>query len=242
MKRLKKALKYLTLLILLGFLGFLYSFSNAKNGQKKVSEPVIEFLSKTNNFLTRSMVNKLLIQNNEAVKNQAKSVIDLYQLEEEVLKNPYVEKASLFITIDGTLNTHIQQRQPIARIITNKETYYLDSQGVKVPLSKNYSARVPLITGVEKDKDLVGVMQLLRKIIGDSLLKKEVIGIHMDRSNELLFTVRSGDYKIAFGKLEEVNQKLKKLKGFYSKALSDSTIYKYKTINIKYHNQVVGVK
>jgi cell division protein FtsQ len=127
-------------------------------------------------------------------------------------------------------------------VITNKKTYYLDLQGVEVPLSNNYSARVPLITGVEKDKDFIEIMKLLRKIIGDELLKKEVIGIHMDRSDELLLTVRSGNYKIAFGKLREINQKLKKLKGFYSKALSDSTIYKYKTINIKYHNQVVGVK
>lgn len=242
MKRLKKILKYLTLLILLVSMGLLYSFSNARNGQKIVGEPTIEFQSKMNNFLTIQMVNKLLIQNQKTVQIQAKSVIDLYQLEKEVLKNPYIEKASLFITIDGTLNTRIQQRQPIARVITRKKTYYLDLQGVEVPLSANYSARVPLITGVEKEEDLVKVMLLLRKIIADELLKNEVIGIHMDRSKELLLTVRSGNYKIAFGKVEEINQKLRKLKGFYSKALSDSTIYKYKTINIKYHNQVVGVK
>lgn len=240
--KLKRILKYVMLLILLGSIGFLYGFSNTRNGEKKVKKVDIEFLSEMNNFLSQSMVNKLLIQNNQTVQNQAKSVIDLYLLEKEVLKNPYVEKASLFITIDGTLNTHIQQRQPIARVITNKETYYLDSQGVKVPLSENYSARVPLITGVEKDKDFVEIMQLLHKIVGDDFFKKEIIGIHMDRSKELLLTVRSGNYKIAFGRLDEINQKLKKLKAFYSKALLDSTIYKYKTINIKYHNQVVGVK
>ena len=38
------------------------------------------------------MVNKLLIQKNKTVKNQAKSVIDLYKLENEVSKNQYVEK------------------------------------------------------------------------------------------------------------------------------------------------------
>jgi len=242
MKKLKNVLKYLTLLILLVCLGFVYGFSNARNGQKTMGEPAIEFQSETNNFLTQAMVNKLLIQNQKTVQNQAKSVIDLYQLEEEVLKNPYIEKASLFITIDGTLNTRIQQRQPIARVITSKKTYYLDLQGVEVPLSTNYSARVPLITGVEKEEDLVNIMQLLYKIVDDELLKKEVIGIHKDRSDELFLTVRSGNYKIAFGKLIEINQKLRKLKGFYSKALLDSTLYKYKTINIKYHNQVVGVK
>jgi len=55
-------------------------------------------------------------------------------------------------------------------------------------------------------------------------------------------TVRSGDYRIDFGNLIEIDKKIKKLKAFYGKAFLDSTIQKYKTINIKYHNQVVGVK
>lgn len=240
--KLKKVLKYFLLLILLGSLGFLYGFSNGRNGLKKVQKMEVKFDSEAVNFLSQTMVNKLLIQNNQTVQNQAKSVIDLYRLENEVLQNPYIEKASLFITIDGTLNTYIKQRQPIARVITSSETYYLDSQGVKVPLSENYSARVPLITGVKKDKDFVEVRKLLHTIIADDFFKKEVIGIHMDASNEILLTVRSGDYKIEFGKIRSIDHKLKKLKAFYSKTFSDSTMYTYKTINIKYRNQVVGVK
>jgi cell division protein FtsQ len=54
--------------------------------------------------------------------------------------------------------------------------------------------------------------------------------------------VRSGDYRINFGDLTEIERKIKKLKAFYNKAFLDSTIHKYKTINIKYHNQVVGEK
>jgi len=42
--------------------------------------------------------------------------------------------------------------------------------------------------------------------------------------------------------LTEIDSKIKKLKAFYSKVFLDSTIHKYKTINIKYHNQVVGEK
>lgn len=238
----KKALKYLFLLILLSSLTLLYGFSNDRNGLKKIQINAVEFDSEGVNFLTDAMVNKLLIQNNATVKNQAKSVIDLYRLEKEILKNPYIEKASLFITINGTLNSLIKQRKPVARVVTNSKTYYLDSQGVKVPLSENYSARVPLITGVKKDKDLRDVTLLLKEILDDGFLKKEIVGIHLNNSKECLLTVRSGNYKIEFGLLEEIEQKFRKLKAFYNKTLSDSTIYKYKTINIKYHNQVVGVK
>ena len=238
----KKALKYLFLLLLLSSLGFVYGFSNHRNAIKKIEKIEVEFEEGDNNFLTQTMVNKLLIQNNATVQNQAKSVIDLYRLEKEILKNPYIEKASLYITIDGKLNSLIKQRKPVARVITSAETYYLDLQGVKVPLSENYSARVPLITGVKKDKDLGDVNLLLKKIGDDKFLRKEIIGIHLSDSKECLLTVRSGNYKIEFGLLKEIEQKFRKLKAFYNKALLDSTIYKYKTINIKYHNQVVGVK
>lgn len=240
--KLKRILKYLFLLILLVSLGFLYGFSNHRNAAKKIEEIHVKFASEKNSFLTHGMVNKLLIQNGESVKNQAKSVIDLYRLEQEVLKNPYVEKASLFVSIDGTLTSLIKQRVPIARVIAGDKTYYLDSQGVKVPLSESYSARVPLVTGVRNDESLGEVNELLQKIIADDFLKKEIIGVHFDDSYECLLTVRSGNYKIELGKLKELDQKFRKLKAFYNKTFLDSTIHKYKTINIKYHNQVVGVK
>ena len=240
--KLKRILKYLMLFILILSLGFLYSFSNMKNGQRTIKEIQVEFESGDNQFLTHSMVNKLLIQNDSSVQNQAKSVIDLYSLEQKVLENPYIEKVSLYVSIDGTLNSVVKQRTPIARVIGDSGVYYIDAQGVKVPLSENYSARVPLITGVKEEQKESEVYQLLQKIVADNFLKKEIVGIHFDQSNDCLLTVRSGNYKIEFGELKEMDQKFRKLKAFYNKAFSDSTIQTYKTINIKYHNQVVGVK
>tara|TARA_B110000503_G_scaffold72919_1_gene112746 strand:- start:932 stop:1657 length:726 start_codon:yes stop_codon:yes gene_type:complete len=240
--RLKRIMKYVFLLILLSFMGFLYGFSNHRNTQKIIQKTAVEFHSNESYFLTQTMVNKLLIQNNERLQKQAKSVIDLYKLEEQVLENPYIEKASLFMTIDGTLNSFIKQRQPIARIFTGNSSYYIDSQAVKVPISENYSARVPLITGVDDEKEVSELMVLLNKIVGDDFLNKEIIGIHLQATKEYMMTVRSGDYTIEFGTLTEIDSKIKKLKAFYSKVFLDSTIHKYKTINIKYHNQVVGIK
>ena len=138
----KRFLKYLLFLVLLVSLGFLYGFSSARNQQKKVTEIVVEFEEGDNNFLTYSMVNKLLIQNNETVQNLTKSVINLYGLENRVSNNPYVEKAAVFLTIKGALKTNIKQRNPVARIITENDSYYIDKQAVKVPLSDVYSARV----------------------------------------------------------------------------------------------------
>jgi cell division protein FtsQ len=238
----RRFLKYLLFIVLVVVLGFVYHFSSKINQQKKVSEIVIEFEDGENNFLTYSMVNKLLIQNNETVQNQAKSVINLYGLESKVSKNPYVEEVAIFLTIGGRLKSIIKQRIPVARIIYKDDSYYIDKQGVKVPLSDNYSARVLLVSGLEDDEDIREILPLVTLILADSFLQKEIVGIQKSDVDEYQFSVRSGNYKIDFGKLSEVDVKFKKLKAFYNKTFEDKTIKNYNTINLKYHNQVVCTK
>ena len=85
-------------------------------------------------------------------------------------------------------------------------------------------------------------MPLLSKIVEDNFLQKEIVGVQKNEENEFEFAVRSGNYKIDFGKLSEMDIKFKKLKAFYNKTFEDNSIENYKTINVKYHNQVVCTK
>ncbi|WP_422090322.1 cell division protein FtsQ/DivIB [Tenacibaculum ovolyticum] len=238
----KKVATYLSFFLLLVFLGFLYSFTTARNGVRKIEETVVEFEAGDNNFLTHSIVDKLLIQNKEFVKNQPKRVVNLHFLETNVSENPYVEKAVVFLNVNGVLKTVIKQRKPIARIVDKNKSYYIDKYGIEIPLSVNFSARVPLVSGIKKSEDINELIKLIKVIESNDFLVKEVIAIQKNAQNEYVFTVRSGSYKIIFGKLENENEKIKKLIAFYNKALVDKTIKNYKTINVKYHNQVVCTK
>lgn len=240
--RFKKFLKYLLFLWLMVSVAFLYSFSSARNKQKKVHEIDIKIEAGTSHFLNHEMVNKLLIQKNETVKNQAKSTLNLYGLENYVSKNPYVEKASVFLTIKGKLKTVVKQRTPIVRVVDKNGSYYVDKQGVKVPLSDHFSARVMLVYGVEKEEEMEELMPLISVILEDNFLQKEIVGIEKFEDGEVQFSVRSGEYKIDFGDLAEIDTKFKKLKAFYNNTFKNKTIQNYKTINVKYHNQVVCTK
>ena len=187
----KKFFKYIAFLLLIGGLAFLSSFSKKRNSNKKVTDIIIEFEAGDNQFLTHSMVDKLLIQNDTTVKNQAKSVINLYSLEKTVSENPYVENAAVFLTISGTLKTIIKQRTPVARIINKKDSYYVDKQGVKIPLSSNFSARVMLVSGVKKEEEVKEILPLISFILEDDFLRKEVVGIEKFDDGEYQFSVRS---------------------------------------------------
>jgi cell division protein FtsQ len=130
----------------------------------------------------------------------------------------------------------------VARILGAEEVYYIDKQGIKMPLSTNFSSRVLLVSGVNNDDEITEILPLILKIEGDDFLHKEIVGILKSAENEYQFSARSGEYKIDFGNLSEMDIKFKKLKAFYNKTFEDKTIQNYKTINVKYHNQVVCTK
>ena len=231
---------YIIGILLISLVVFLYGFSNLKNRTQKVADISIEFEQGDNLFMDYQMVNKLLIQNGGTVKNLTKSVIDLHNLEAKIRSHPMVESASVFLTVDGFLKAKIRQRTPIARVVVNNESYYIDRQAKSMPLSENFSARVLLISGYVKEQNNAEIQQLVTAILNDEFLKEQIIGVEIKPKNEYVLDTRVGDQKIILGNIENLDQKFKNLGSFYIKTMADSTIYKYDSINLKYNKQVVA--
>ncbi len=234
--------KYIKGILLFALIVFLYGFSHVRNSKQKVRKIEVEFEAGNNLFMDIQMVNKLLIQNKETVKNQTKSVIDLHKLESHVRAHPMVENATVFLTIDGVLKAKVKQRTPVARVYANGDSYYIDRQAKTMPLSKKYAARVLLISGNVEAKDSIEIYKLATTILNDAFLKKQIIGAVKTPKNEFVLSTRVGEQKIILGNLENLSQKLKNLKAFYKKTVVDKTIDKYRAINLKYTNQVVCTK
>ena len=233
---------YIKALLLITLVMFLFGFSNQRNTHQKVSAIDVKFEEGDNLFMDYEMVNKLLIQNSKPVINQAKSLIDLNGLEKQVLAHPMVENASIFLTVDGQLKTKVKQRTPIGRIKTESDSYYIDRLGKKMPLSKNYSARVPIITGIIDENKMDDMYQLLSSIKKDEFLKKQIVGINSNEKNEFVLMTRIGNQKIHIGTIENLLTKFKNLKAFYNYTMSNKTIDNYSEISLQYNNQVVCTK
>ena len=152
-------------MLLLGLVVFLFGFSKNKNERKKVKEIQINFDDGELLFMDYQMVNKLLIQNEQTVKNQAKSVIDLHLLESNILSHPMVENASVYLTVDGSLKARVKQRIPIARVLTDNKSYYIDKQAKIMPLSDKHSARVILVSGKVSEEHTSEIFDLVSTIL-----------------------------------------------------------------------------
>jgi cell division protein FtsQ len=153
-----------------------------------------------------------------------------------------IEKSEVFVTIDGVLKARVKQKTPIARVLDENGSFYIDYEGNTMPLSEQYSARVPLITGAVDEGNRKKIAEMFKLVHDDDFLKKNIIGATVSPTGNVVLTNRNFNYKIDFGKTINMERKFKNYKAFFQKAVTDSTITKYKMINLKFTQQVVCSK
>ena len=221
---------------------FLYSFATHRNDSRKLIKSEVIFLEGDNLFVKNEMVNKLLIENKKDVKTIAKVEVDLNKLENSINKQEMIEKSEVFVSVDGVLKAVVKQKTPIARVIDEQASFYIDYEGNRMPLSDLNTARVLLVSGGINNKKRKDLADLFRIIYDDEFLKKNIIGVQILPNESLIMKNRNFDYEIEFGKAIHVKKKFKNYKAFFQKAVLDSTLYKYKKINLMFTQQVVCTK
>jgi cell division protein FtsQ len=134
----------------------------------------------------------------------------------------------------------------------NGGNYYIDKNGVKMPTSKNFAARVMVATGnlppysddfLDKRrnvlKDIFRVNQLIQS---DDFFKNFFQQIYVSSVGDILLVPLVGDQKIVLGSVAHLDSKFNRLKTFYQKGMPYVGWNKYRTINLKYNGQVVCKK
>lgn len=230
------------MLLMFALVVFLYSFTSNRNDLRKTQKTVVEFVNKEALFVSYEAVNKLLIENGEELKTIGKDKVVLNKLEKMLNEHDMIQKSEVFVSIDGVLKAMVTQRTPIARIFSREGSFYIDSKGNRMPLSKIQTARLPLVLGEISGKNEKEMYDLLWFIYNDDFLKKNITGIEILPSGSLKMTNRNYNYEIEFGKTMEVERKFDNYKAFFQKAVHDTLIDTYKIINLKFTQQVVCTK
>lgn len=238
---LKVNYSYIKVLVLLVIVGFLYAFTNTRNKSRVITKPEIKFLGSANLFLTHDNVSKLLIQNPSGLNNDTKDIIDLNVLESALNSNPMVKNAEVFMSVNGRLTAQVEQKRPIARVHTNA-SYYIDDEGSYMPLSTNYSARVPLVTGTVYKTKLDKIYKIATVVDKDEFLKQHVIEINQDADQNISLRLRKYDFRLDLGSLNKLEKKINNFKAFYKKAVKDKTINTYSSVSLRFDNQVICTK
>lgn len=231
---------YIKTFLLIGVVFFLFAFAEKRNHDRVLSEVNLQFTNSENLYLTEEAVNKLLIQNEVKVNSIGKETLDLNGVEALLEAHDMIERAEVFMTVDGKLGAVITQRKPLARVM-GRIPYYIDRNGLKMPLSKYYSARVPIVTGVSETQ-LVEVHPLVTYIRNDEFLTKHVTEIHRLADGKYMIRLRQLDFLVMFGAVSDIDKKFRNFKAFYQKAMKDKKLNAYKKVDLQFGDQVVCTK
>lgn len=227
-------------IIVLAVVSIFFAFSSSQNNAKPISEVEVSFIGDNNLFISKTKVDKLLIQNNDYIKCVSKDILDLKALENKLSSHDMIENSELYISINGILKIDIKQRNPYARVISDP-SFYIDNNGTKMPLSDNYSARVLLVHGLNDESKIDYVFKLIKTIRDDEFLNSNVTDILISKS-DISLRVRNCNFEVLVGDLNNLETKIKNFKAFYQKAYRDKILNNYKKVNLQFNNQIVCTK
>jgi cell division protein FtsQ len=218
----------------------LYAFASNRYKLRKLKAVSITFTDYSDPFISEKNVNKLLIQNNDTVKNLIIENLDLNSSEMRLVGNAMIREAEVSVSLDGLLKVVVQPRKPIARIMGNTNAY-LDQDNLIMPLSKEHTVNVPLVYGYHK-KVQEKTFELINFIKSDELLKASFTQVEFDKREEVTLLVRAFNFKVKLGRVERLEHKMINYKAFIAKMQKDKSLDAIKTIDLRFDNQVVVTK
>ncbi len=214
----------------------------------------IEPLPGENMLITREdVLEKLNLAFGFDLEGRPLEAIDMERVERVLEEESFVLEANAFIDSNNHIKIFLRQRQPVLRVIDNNGlNYYLDRDGLRMPLSSHYTARVIVATGYlpphnpdflgRRNNGLKDVFKLAGLIREDPLFDPLVDQIYVDAQNNISLVPKVGEQMIRLGRAEEMEEKLENLKTFYLEALPFEGWEKYSRIDLSYKGQVVAIK
>jgi len=258
----KKILLIIAGIIVVAGIAALVVWMNMKHSAIQCKQVLVSVNNNEESYISIKEIENYTCDSGKSfVLGKAISTIDVKKIENRISKNPYISTVEVFLTIDGILKINVKQRTPLLRVFNaGGQSYYIDDQSVMMPSEK--PARVLVANGNIHDiyipsrklfilenlsKDSVNIAKQLinrlfilgRYISKDDFLKAFIQQIYVNDKEEFELVPLVGNYTIVLGDIDNLTEKFENLKIFYSKGLLNMGWDKYKTINLKFKNQII---
>ncbi|MDR1974298.1 MAG: hypothetical protein LBQ31_06445 [Bacteroidales bacterium] len=178
--------------------------------------------------------------------------VNIHYVENLLRENPYVRHAEVYVSQDGIIYLDIEQRQPVLKVYNkNNEVFNIDKDGIIMPNNPKYPAYIRVANGnisaKYHDGDtakniLHSIFMLSRNISADTVMDALIEQIYVNEKNNIILIPKVGDVAIIFGKATNMKEKIKKIKDFYTAIPSFNSERRYKVLDARFRDQIVGIK
>ena len=235
---------------------FLTAFANSEYGEIVLNKVNIVFIKDNQHHLITNDEVVDLVKDLGLVEGVSiKKDIHVDKIEKTLRSHYAVDKAEVYFLNNGDLHINILKKTPIARLLGNTSdvNYYLDYNGQLMKTSDSYVAKLPIFSGEifsindefePKSSTLIisEIYEMSQLINNDAFLKSQIVQIHIRNNGYFELIPRIGNHKILFGSPENMEEKLNKIKLFYTKGPDPKELNLYDTLNVMYNDQIVCSK
>lgn len=237
-------------LVMLAGLVSLMSFIRVKSSEQACTEVKIIVLGEES-FIEQQDIASTLTEQYGELPGRTLESIPIHDMEQHLQQIPFVLSAMVTADMDGTVTVRIRQREAVLRVINGKgSTFYVDQQGLKMPVSLKYVPRVPVVNGYiaetfEGGRDSIRTqvvrdcLRTARFISRDSLWSSQIVQLYVNPQQDIELIPRVGRQQIILGDGDSLERKFEKLMLFYTKIVPRTGIDAYKTVNLKFAGQLV---
>ena len=250
MRIVKKILVILAWLCLFGAIGFTVYYAYSQWIAVRCQSIVVNINPNSPRFLDENEIAEMIKNSGEPIIGQRLSAININRLETKLSTFTTLDNVEIFRKVDskglsfsGKLVISLDERTPVIRFKNATEDYYMDQTGIKVPVSPKYVERILLATGTVPDEKIKkGLLEMADFVNKDEFWKAQIEQIFVQENGELLCVPQVGDCLIEFGLPDDYALKFRNLKAVYQQGFKNIGWNRYKTISVKYRNQVVCTK
>lgn len=244
----QKLLKIAGIIVLVAFVIGTLAFSTHKSKDVLCKSIEIEFEKDELIKVDRDELIRIVKSVDNEIFSKKLNQVNSETIEHAIEKHQAILNAEVYTVITkdsssfkGVLTVDVKHREPVVRIMSDAASYYLDRFGGKIPISSNYTANVLVATGFfTEEYAKTELLPFVRYIENDKFWQAQIEQIHIEKNGNLLLTPLVGNHIIEFGEINNYEKKLQKMKAFYEQVLAKNNWNKYKTISLKYNNQVIA--
>jgi cell division protein FtsQ len=204
-------------------------------------------LDKGNNLILPEDIVKTVLKKFGPLEGIPIDLVDMRSIEEFLSTSPYVKEASVFLGASGQLTLSIRQRMPIMRVVDNRGTHwYIDADTVRMPVSRNFTARVPLVNGdfpVTNDVrtwPITSLFDITMMLQENEFMGSLIDQIYLESKEKIWLVPRMGPSKILIGNTDILDDKVERIQKFYKKALPSTGWDTYAYIDTRFAGQIVA--
>lgn len=192
-------------------------------------------------------------------RHAAISSVDMMQIQKLLDSNPWIDHASAYIGLNDTLVINAKEFEPVLRVFNrDKGSVYVTREGVVFPPCPHYSPRVIIASGnfdfpkpsknsrvtdsIYANAGLNDALTIALAIGDDPFLSGNVGQLYKNDHNEYELVVNNLSARVILNNTDALENKLTRLAILLEKFSGTEELNAYKTLNLKYKNQIVCTK